>query len=75
VDAEDLLIELPELALATGSACASGKDGPSPVLLAMGRSAQDAHASIRFGLGRGTTDADVDLALDRLIGRLVRRER
>jgi cysteine desulfurase len=75
VDAADLLLDLPELALATGSACASGRSGPSHVLLALGRSPREAHGSIRFGLGRGTTAADVELALDRLTDRLAARSR
>ncbi len=66
LDAEDLLLDLPELALATGSACASGRSGPSHVLLAMGRSAADAHASIRFGLGRGTTDEDLRRVVEQI---------
>lgn len=73
IDAEDLLLDLPELALSTGSACATGAGGPSHVLRAMGRTPEEAHASIRFGLGRGTTADDVDFAigliLDRLPGR------
>jgi cysteine desulfurase len=62
VDAADVLLALPELAIATGSACSSGGTGPSPVLLAIGRSAELAHASFRFGLGRSTTDAEIDRA-------------
>jgi cysteine desulfurase len=73
VDAEELLLDLPELALATGSACSTGKGGPSHVLLAMGRSPEDAHASIRFGLGRGTSEDEVDLAVALLAERLCRR--
>ncbi|CAO3360268.1 cysteine desulfurase family protein [Azospirillum palustre] len=66
IDAADLLLDLPELAVATGSACHSGAGEPSHVLLALGLSAADAHASLRFGLGRGTTVAEVDEAADRL---------
>lgn len=66
IDAEDLLLDLPELALATGSACSTGAPGPSHVLLAMGRTPEQAHASIRFGLGRGTTDDDVAFAAERI---------
>lgn len=72
VDAEDLLLDLPDLALATGSACSTGAPGPSHVLLAMGRTPEDAHASIRFGLGRGTREADVDLAVELIADRLAR---
>ncbi|MGH6945339.1 MAG: cysteine desulfurase family protein, partial [Geminicoccaceae bacterium] len=67
IDAADLLLDLPDLALSTGSACSSGIEGqPSHVLLAIGRSPEEAHASIRFGLGRGTTEDEVDHAAARL---------
>ncbi|CAO3431054.1 cysteine desulfurase family protein [Azospirillum endophyticum] len=66
IDAADRLLDLPELAVATGSACHSGAGEPSHVLLALGLSAADAHASLRFGLGRSTTAAEVDEAADRL---------
>jgi cysteine desulfurase len=62
LDAADRLLDLPELALSTGSACSSGEGGPSHVLLAMGRSAEDAFGSIRIGLGRFTTAEEVDRA-------------
>jgi cysteine desulfurase len=66
VDAADMLLDLPELALSTGSACGSGRDGPSHVLLAIGLRPEDAYGSIRFGLGRGTTEDDVDFAAARI---------
>ena len=62
LDAADRLLDLPELALSTGSACSSGEGGPSHVLLAMGRSVEDAFGSIRIGLGRFTTAEEVDRA-------------
>lgn len=65
VDAADLLLDLPDVALSTGSACASGREGPSHVLLALGLTAEEAHASFRFGLGRTTTPDEVDEAADR----------
>jgi cysteine desulfurase len=72
VDAADRLLDLPDLALSTGSACSSGQGGPSHVLLAMGRSAEDAFGSIRIGLGRFTTVDEVDRAAARLIEALQR---
>jgi cysteine desulfurase len=66
IDAADRLLDLPELAIATGSACHSGASEASHVLLALGLSVMDAHASLRFGLGRSTTAAEVDEAADRL---------
>ncbi|PWC56926.1 cysteine desulfurase [Azospirillum sp. TSH7] len=70
IDAADRLLDLPELAVATGSACHSGASEASHVLLALGLSVMDAHASLRFGLGRGTTAAEVDEAADRLAAAL-----
>jgi len=72
VDAADTLLDLPDLALSTGSACSSGEGGPSHVLLAMGRSAEDAFGSIRIGLGRFTTVDVVDRAAARLVEALQR---
>jgi cysteine desulfurase len=67
IDAEDLLAELPELALATGAACASARQEPSPVLRALGLSDEDIQSSIRIGLGRSSTALEVEFALDRLL--------
>jgi cysteine desulfurase len=67
IDAADLLAELPELALATGAACASAAQEPSPVLRALGLSDEDVHGSIRIGLGRTSTALDVEFALERLV--------
>ena len=67
IDAEDLLAELPELALATGAACASATQEPSPVLRALGLSDEDIQGSIRIGLGRTTTASEVEFAIDRLV--------
>ena len=50
------------IAVSSGSACSQGS--PSHVLAALGRSRQEAAASIRFGLGRGTSAADISLAID-----------
>jgi cysteine desulfurase len=72
IDAADRLLDLPELALSTGSACSSGEGGPSHVLLAMGKSAEDAFSSIRIGLGRFTTADDVDRAAALLVRALQR---
>ena len=52
------------LAVSSGSACTQGS--PSHVLAALGRSREQAAASIRFGLGRGTSDAEIDLAIETL---------
>lgn len=52
------------IACSAGSACASGDARPSPVLLAMGVPEAEAGGALRFGLGRGTTDDEVDRACD-----------
>jgi cysteine desulfurase len=73
VDAETVLIalDLQGFAVSVGAACASGTMRPSPVLLAMGVSVEDARGSIRISFGRDTTEADVTgllEALDRVLG-------
>lgn len=63
IDASLLLQNLhPNVAASTGSACTSGQPEPSHVLRAIGLSPEEANASIRFGIGRFTTEHDVDEA-------------
>lgn len=57
---EALLAELRDFALSAGAACSSATLEPSHVLLALGRSKELAHASLRIGLGRGNTDEQVE---------------
>jgi cysteine desulfurase len=66
IEGEALLLALGDLAVSTGSACSSGSQAPSHVLQAIGATSQGAGASIRFGLGRSTTVADVDAAVERV---------
>ena len=66
IEGEALLMALGDIAVSTGSACSSGSQAPSHVLQAIGAVGQTTGASIRFGLGRWTTDADIDFALDRV---------
>jgi cysteine desulfurase len=65
VEGESLLMALGDLAVSTGSACSSGSQAPSHVLQAIG-AVGESGASIRFGLGRQTTDTDIDFAIDRV---------
>jgi cysteine desulfurase len=60
VEGESLLMALKDLALSSGSACTSASLEPSYVLRALGTDVDLAHSSIRFGLGRFTTEAEVD---------------
>jgi cysteine desulfurase len=66
VEGEALLMALGDLAVSTGSACSSGSQKPSHVLEAIGAVGDRAGASIRFGLGRTTTDAEIDMAIERV---------
>lgn len=67
VDGEALRARLPRLAVSSGSACSSATAEPSYVLRALGRSDALADASLRFSLGRSTTEADVDDAAGEVI--------
>ncbi len=62
VEGESLIAGLPNVAVTTGSACSSASGEPSYVLRALGRSSQLAQSSLRFSLGRGTTETDIDTA-------------
>jgi cysteine desulfurase len=66
VDGEALLMALGDIAVSTGSACSSGSQAPSHVLQAIGAVKERGGASIRFGLGRPTTDADIEFAIERV---------
>jgi cysteine desulfurase len=69
VSAEALVIALDMrgIAVSTGSACSSGSVEPSHVLLAMGRTREDARSSVRFSLGRYNTAEDVKVLIDGVI--------
>ena len=66
VEGEALLMALGDLAVSTGSACASGSQAVSHVMAAIGATSEHASASIRFGLGRTTTRDEIDFAIDRV---------
>lgn len=72
------MLGLRELAVSSGSACASATMDPSYVLTAIGLSDAEAHAGLRFSLGRFTTAAEVDHAVDQIttvVSRLRERRR
>lgn len=67
-----LLSALSGLAVSAGSACASGDGQSSPVLAALGVSPELAASSLRIGLGRFTTDEEVDFAAEKIVGAVSR---
>jgi cysteine desulfurase len=67
VAADALIAALPQVALSSGSACASARPEPSPVLLAIGLSDAGARSALRFGLGRGTTREQIEWVAEHLI--------
>jgi len=69
VEGESLMMAISDVAVSSGSACTSASLEPSYVLRALGRSDELAHSSIRFSIGRYTTEKDVDDAI-----RLVREK-
>ena len=74
VDGDALLVALPDLAVSTGSACNSHGGGGSHVLRAIGVAADLVQSATRFGLGRFTTEAEVEYAAGRVV-EVVRRLR
>jgi cysteine desulfurase len=66
VEGESLIMAVKELAVSSGSACTSASLEPSYVLRALGRNDELAHSSIRFTIGRFTTEQDVDFAVQLL---------
>jgi cysteine desulfurase len=73
-DADAIIARLPEFALSTGSACSAGAIEPSHVLVAIGLSRLDGHRTIRVGLGRYTTPAEIQ-ALGFRLAEVVKRIR
>ncbi|VFR24681.1 Cysteine desulfurase, IscS subfamily [plant metagenome] len=70
VEGESLIMAIKELAVSSGSACTSASLEPSYVLRALGRNDELAHSSIRFTIGRFTTEQEVDFAVQLLKSRV-----
>ncbi|KAI0064710.1 cysteine desulfurase NFS1 [Artomyces pyxidatus] len=67
VEGESLLMALKDIALSSGSACTSASLEPSYVLRALGAAEDMAHSSLRFGIGRFTTEAEIDFVVEKII--------
>jgi cysteine desulfurase len=67
VEGESLLMGINEIAVSSGSACTSATLEPSYVLKALGAGDDLAHSSIRFGIGRFTTEEEIDYVGDKVV--------
>ena len=72
VEGESLLMGLKDLAVSSGSACTSASLEPSYVLRALGVDEEMAHTSVRFGVGRFTTESEIDRAVALTVARVAR---
>jgi cysteine desulfurase len=75
VEGEALMMAMRDVAVSSGSACSSANPEPSHVLLAMGLPEDAARASLRFGLGRFTTEEEIDYAADAVASAVERLRR
>jgi cysteine desulfurase len=72
VDGEALMMAMRDVAVSSGAACTSANPEPSHVLMAMGLDEEMARASLRFGLGRFTTEEEIDFTIDAVVGSVER---
>ena len=66
VEGESLIMAVKDMAVSSGSACTSASLEPSYVLRAIGVTEDMAHTSLRFGIGRFTTEEEIDFAMQTL---------
>jgi len=67
VESESLILSLGDIAVSSGAACTTAKVEPSHVLKALGLPEDVARASVRFGLGRTTTEQEIDVVIQRVV--------
>jgi cysteine desulfurase len=75
VEGDRLLRAVRDIAVSTGSACSAATLEPSYVLKALGLDSELAHASLRIGLGRFTSEAEIDIAIDRIVEAVTEQRR